>query len=406
MPLVHVHGIGNRAPQDPEHVAVRDALYRQHVLAAAGCDQDKTRVWSPWWGGLVAEPAWDWASLDVAGTEQLGGVEEASAAEAAVLDVAAQAGAAEPDRVLIAAAATSLQWAIEIVCGSLVGTEDELREGAAFCGRATAYWAECSDTGGRGDGSAVFPWLAEVGDDTELLKRLSTELDAWRPAAVTNTRGGAAGWETFGAAGGVPRAPRSVLRRLNSCAAMAVTRGGAALLRRQPTRRLALLLGDVMGYFAQRDTAENSSIIALVSEALEEAAGHARQHGEPLVVVAHSMGGNIVHDVLSHFRPDLQVDLLVTAGTQVGLFEELKLFRASDRLLTGAGGRRVPALPNVSRWINVVDPADPLAFAAAGVFAGAEDLNFGTGAWWAHGGYVTSPHFHHRLALRAAEGGR
>ncbi len=405
MPLVHVHGIGNRAPQDPEHVAVRDALYRQHVLAALGCDPGKARVWSPWWGGLVAEPAWGWASLNVGGMERLGSDEEASAAEAAVLDVAQQAGAAEPGRVLVAAAATSLQWAIEIICSSLAGTDDELREGVAFCGKATAHWAERSNSGGRGDGLAAFPWLAEVGDDMELLERLSAELEAWRSGPIPNTNGSAEGWETFGAASGVPRAARLVLRRLNSCAATAVTRGGAALLRR-PTRSLALLLGDVMGYFAQRDTAENSSIIALVGEALEEAADHSRQNGEPLVVVAHSMGGNIIHDVLSHFRPHLHVDLLVTAGTQVGLFEELKLFRASDRSLIGTGGRKVPALPNVGRWINVVDQADPLAFSAATVFAGAEDLSFATGAWWAHGGYVTSPHFHHRVALRAAEGQR
>lgn len=403
MPLVHVHGINNRAPQDPEQVAVRDALYRQHVLTAVGCDRDKTLVLSPWWGGLVADPAWGWASLDVSGMERLGGVEEVSAVEAAVRDVAAQAGAAEPDRVLVAAAATSLQWAIDIVCGALVGTEQELCEGAAFCGRATAYWAERSDVGRRGDGPAVFPWLAGVGDDTELLERLGAELEVWRPGPVTDTRVSAAGWETFGAGGGVPRAARSVLGRLNSCAAGVVTRGGAAMVRGWPTRKVALLLGDVMGYFAQRDAADGSAIVAVVSEALEEAAGYAREHGEPLVVVAHSMGGNIVHDVLSHFRPDLQVDLLVTAGTQVGLFEELKLFRASDRSLTAASGGKVPALPNVVRWINVVDPADPLAFAAAPVFAGAEDLHFGTRAWWAHGGYVTSPYFHHRVALRAAE---
>ncbi|GAA3091263.1 hypothetical protein GCM10020254_40300 [Streptomyces goshikiensis] len=227
VPLVHVHGIGNRAPQDPEHMAVRDALYRQHVLSALGCDPDKTRVWSPWWGSLLAEPAWGWASLDVAGMERLGGAEEASAAEASVLDVAAQVGAAEPERVLVAAAATSLQWAIEIVCKALAGTEDELREGAAFCGKATAYWAERSDTGGRGDGPAVFPWLVEVGDDTELLERLSAELEAWRPNPVPNIIGSAEGWETFGAASSVPRAARLVLRRLNSCAAVTVTRGGA-----------------------------------------------------------------------------------------------------------------------------------------------------------------------------------
>ncbi|MER6370728.1 hypothetical protein ABT255_20500 [Streptomyces mirabilis] len=404
MPLVHVHGIGNRVPEEPQQVAVRDALYRQHVLAATGCDPDKSLILSPWWGGLVAEPAWGWASLNTSRTERLGVAEEASVAEEAVRAVAARAGAAEPDRVLITAAAESLLWAIDIVCATLTGTEEELRLGAEFCGRATVYWAERTDTGRRGEWPGVFPWLAEVGDDTEFLARLSAEMEAWRAGPVLAVATTSPVWETFGAAGGVPRAARAVLRRLNSCAATAVTRGGAAVIGGGPTRKIALLLGDVMGYFAQRDAAEAGEIVALVGEALEKAAHHASEHDEPLIVVAHSMGGNIVHDVLSHYRPSLKVDLLVTAGTQIGLFEELKLFRASDRSLTCVGGGKVPALPNVDRWINVVDPADPLAFVAAPVFAGAEDLRFDTGAWWAHGGYITSPYFHHRVGLCAAGG--
>lgn len=402
MPLVHVHGIGNRVPTDPEQVAVRDALYRRHILTAAGCDPDKSPILSPWWGRLVAEPAWEWASLNTTVTERLGGAEEASAAEEAVDVVSRQVGTVEPDRVLVTAAAKSLLWAIDIVCTALTGTEEQLLLGAEFCGQATVYWAERTDNGRRGDGTVIFPWLTEVRDDAELLERLSAEMEAWRPGPV-----GAAtsrDYETFGVGVGVPRAARAVLRRLNSCAATALTRGGAAVLRGGPTRKMALLLGDVMSYFAQRDAGKAGPIVALVIEALEKASGYAVEHGEPLIVVAHSMGGNIVHDVLSHYCPDLRVDLLVTAGTQVGLFEELKLFCASDPALTRASGGKVPPLSNVGRWINVVDPADPLAFAVAPVFAGAEDLRFDTGAWWAHGGYITSPYFHHRVGLCAAEG--
>ncbi|MGW7133427.1 hypothetical protein ACWGIA_34540 [Streptomyces bobili] len=404
MPLVHVHGIGNRVSADPQQVAVRDALYRQHVLAAAGCDPAKSLILSPWWGGLVAEPAWGWATLNTTGVERLGGAEEVSVIEEAVDAVIAQVAEVEPDRVLVSAAAESLLRAIDIICAALTGTEEDLRLGAEFCGRATVFWAERTDNGRRGDGSDVFPWLTDVGDDAELLARLNAEMEAWHPASIPAGVTTSPEWETFGAPSGVPRAARAVLRRLNSCAATAVTRGSTAVLRGWPTRKIALLLGDVMGYFAQRDTAEAGAIVALVVEALEKASRHAAEHGEPLIVVAHSMGGNIVYDVLSHYCPDLRVDLLVTAGTQVGLFEELKLFRVSDRSLTCAGGGKVPALPNVGRWVNVVDPADPLAFAAAPVFDGAEDLRFDTGAWWAHGGYITSPYFHHRIGVCAAEG--
>ncbi|MBB4716917.1 hypothetical protein BJ965_006799 [Streptomyces luteogriseus] len=64
--------------------------------------------------------------------------------------------------------------------------------------------------------------------------------------------------------------------------------------------------------------------------------------------MAHSMGGNIVHDVLSFHRPKVHIDLLVTVGTQVGLFEELKLFAASDPGVPSPQVTKVLALRNVA----------------------------------------------------------
>lgn len=118
------------------------------------------------------------------------------------------------------------------------------------------------------------------------------------------------------------------------------------------------------------------------------------------MVVAHSMGGNIVYDLLTHFRPNLVVDSLVTVGSQVGLFEELKLFAASRADIPGPGVDRVPKPPGVQRWVNVVDDCDPLAFRAAPVFDGVEDYTYPSGALWAHTAYMAQPHFHRRLADR------
>jgi hypothetical protein len=113
------------------------------------------------------------------------------------------------------------------------------------------------------------------------------------------------------------------------------------------------------------------------------------------------MGGNIVYDILTHFRTDLHVELLVTVGSQVGLFEELGLFPASDPTLPTAETPRVPAVSSIHRWINVIDPADVLAYSAEPIFEGAVDIRYKSDAVWAHSAYFRQPHFHDWLATQA-----
>ncbi|MFX9680549.1 hypothetical protein ABTP05_19445, partial [Acinetobacter baumannii] len=45
-----------------------------------------------------------------------------------------------------------------------------------------------------------------------------------------------------------------------------------------------------------------------------------------LVVVAHSMGGNLMCDVASYFAPNREIDLLITVGAQFPLFADLNMF--------------------------------------------------------------------------------
>ncbi|MEU2689785.1 hypothetical protein ABZ654_39120 [Streptomyces hygroscopicus] len=356
---------------------------------------------SPWWGELVAEPGWGWASLAPDEVESLGGE-----GEELLEEVVAGLEQRDAEQILAATARVSLQRAIDVL--ALAGDDEEesepgaLAELVAFCARATAYWAEKTGEGTRGDGAAFFAWLGDVKEDDEFLDRLHDEVTGWeRRTGRGPVEEGPRLWETFGVASGLPaRAVRGV-HRLRALHVSARTRPLAAGVRRWAARPTALLMGDVMGYFAERGTLETPGrIVERISGSLDEAARDAALRGEPLVVLAHSMGANIVHDVLSHFRPDVRVDLLVTVGTQVGLFEELKLFASSDHKVPNARCPKVAALQNVGRWLNVLDRSDPLAFAAAPVFAGAEDLVFRTGAWWAHGGYLTSCDFHARLARR------
>ncbi|MEU0929962.1 lipase family protein [Streptomyces malaysiensis] len=411
MALVHVHGIGNRGAEDERRVALRDSWFRLALMPAAGCRSPEAPILNPHWGALLPSPAWNWASLYVDGVESLG--DDGSVVDESVAEMVDGVVAVTPDvaegRLLVTAARTSLLWAVELLAAASVEVRwaEERDATVAFCARAVAYWAWKTDDGRRGDGVRFFGWLDEVEADVDFLDRLDEELHAWHNEVEDD--GGRKDvpdeWERFGAVS-VPRPARAAVRRINAALAKTVA-GGVMAVSRRFTPKSALLFADVAGYLAARGGVERSGpVVDLVGKALDDAAGAAQASGDPLVVVAHSMGGNIVYDILSFHRPDVRIDLLVTVGTQVGLFEELKLFAASDPAVPSPQVAKVPALPNVTRWINVVDVRDPLAFAAGSVFAGAEDLVFDSGALLPHGAYLTSPDFHRRLARRVAEGAR
>ncbi|WP_405942293.1 hypothetical protein [Streptomyces sp. NBC_00207] len=408
MSLVHVHGIGNRHREAFEQRSVvLEALFRRHLLPATGCDAERSTILGPWWGGDIPPLAWNGASLRRAGPEVLGGPGDGDGEDAvrhAVTGLAVVTGApAAPDRVLITAAATSMAHAIGLLSAAVsAGEDDDVAAVVDFCARATAYCDEVAPDE-RLLGLSRLSWAKDVEDDEALIDAFADVLAQWTPGPVADGAATAGAWEQFGRVSSTRSALSRPLRRINRAAAAVVAGGMASAARQWVTPTASSLLGDVMAYLACRGTPQQpGAIVTTVTGALDEAAKAASELGEPLVVVAHSMGGNIVHDILSTFRPDLEVDLLVTAGTQVGMFEEQKLFLASDPGLPHADCPKVPALANVRRWINTVDPGDPVGFLAAPVFEGAEDFVFSSGAWWAHSGYLTSPVFHTRLAARVS----
>jgi pimeloyl-ACP methyl ester carboxylesterase len=124
-----------------------------------------------------------------------------------------------------------------------------------------------------------------------------------------------------------------------------------------------------------------------------------------LVVVGHSLGGVIAYDLLTAFRPDIEVDLLVTVGSQVALLEELTLLASpSDPSVPGRDTPRVPRPPNLRAWLNVFDETDLLGFQAGSVFEGVSDHRYQTGAIiGAHGRYLDGLRFHRRLLAGARD---
>jgi hypothetical protein len=102
---------------------------------------------------------------------------------------------------------------------------------------------------------------------------------------------------------------------------------------------------------------------------------------QPRVVLAHSLGSVVAYETL-WARPDLQVDLLVTFGSPLGM-PDVIFDRLDPAPVAGRGQRP----PGVRRWINIADPGDIIAIprGLAGSFAGIDaDLTAPVGVFNAH----------------------
>lgn len=172
--------------------------------------------------------------------------------------------------------------------------------------------------------------------------------------------------------------------------------------------QVTLFLGDVFNYLAyrQKDNQEPGEIPSRVIAKLREALQATVDNNEPLIVLTHSMGGQIVYDLATYFLPQLaekiRVDFWCATASQVGLFEEMKLFLASDESYSLAKKNRVPfpSREHLGGWYNVWDHNDFLSYTAREVFEGVDDENYngGMSVISAHGGYLDRPSFYRQFA--------
>ena len=393
MPLMYVHGVGNRADKRYDLAeGARDSMFRRLLCPAVFGDPDKVVILSPYWGQHGADPVWGFATLPSAEAESLGAPDD-------LVELLPYGFVRTPNRtdtVLVEVAHSSIADAVDLLCTMMA--DGTLTSVADFVAAVVGYCEEKEAARPWGSERGRFPWLADVHDDGAFVDRLCAEVAAW---SATESPGS----ESFGGAGSVRDTMAAQVGRLHRSVAAWLTRPVADGARRLFGARLSMFIGDVLVYLAQRGTpGRPGPIPSVVAEALESAAS-TRASADPLVVVAHSMGGNIVYDVLSHYRKDLEVDVLVTVGSQVGLFEEFKLFGASVGIHQDG---RVPVArpPNVGHWINVVDRSDILAYRTNPAFVGVDDYNYPSGAGWAHTAYLRQPFFYRRLAARIQEASR
>lgn len=96
----------------------------------------------------------------------------------------------------------------------------------------------------------------------------------------------------------------------------------------------------------------------------------------PRVVIAHSLGSVVAVDALS-LNPDTSVRTLITVGSPLGM----RAVQERLRRPTAAAGNPVAFPGNVSRWVNVFDPADPVAVAGglSRIWPMVEDYTVGNG---------------------------
>jgi hypothetical protein len=394
VPLVYVHGIANRADRDGYEPCdtFRDQLFRRFLLPANG-DAPTDAIGNPYWGRFAGNLRWDGSSFPATrgSTGEFLGVEDLGLAVEAVITEPAS----DPNRLLLGIAQRDLSDVVDLLYSVGPHASYDLAAQLAECaGDLVTYFDERERAVFDVSDGLRYPWLEAAKDDADLLDLLLSEVATKGAVGSLGTGDAVLDWLT------------QARNRLRHGAAVVGGAPGAAavgLLRAGMPSLTAKVIGDIFAYLGCRGEADAPGpIIECVAEDLEKAS-RARAPGSPLTVVAHSLGGVIAYDVLSYYRPDIVVDRLVTVGSQVGLFEELGLFRASDPALQTATQPRVDPPANVRHWLNVVDHADPLAFRAEPIFQRVVDYAYPSAALWAHGAYLRQPRFHRRLADRLAQ---
>ena len=383
MPIVFVHGVNNRAGEEySDNEAGRNGFLREIVAPALGLAPKAVSIASPYWGGNGAKFWWNMAVLpDTKDSyEAFGGEGEDPEIVARVVELVAKAPPVPGD--LAERARKDFAGTVELVYASALAAttdEDEAQELAQSYELALKYVKANPD----------LAWLATAKDSNF--------------ADSLNHYVHAEGDESF-AAGGLFDKLKEAASRLANALPAAGSGVVAALARKKLNATVTRFAGDAFVYLGKRGTpGAEGDIVKVVLKGLDDALAAKTAADNKLIVIAHSFGGEIMYDILTQFRPGFEVDCLITVGSQVGLFEEMKVYLASkDDVPKHYPDGRVPKPSGVKRWLNVFDQNDVLSYRVAPVFDGAEDFEYDTGysTFQAHGGYFLRPSFYARLAAR------
>jgi peptidyl-tRNA hydrolase len=395
--FVFVHGVaGPRTTlkTDPKYVsyeAERDARNTKFKDVTFG---GNAAIQNPVWSIFGAHPAWDLACVPHAVLKTEPG---AVALKIGGLLNEAVDPTLDPNAIdLVAAARADL----DAVVGSLSATDiDRAADGAARA-RAADFWAKVSSAI---EDPAQKKKVLAAKTDVELVQRLQAAAQSkGAPQAL-----------------GFGEDLKALAAKVSGGFTNVVNAPAVLAVRNELTPQIAIFIGDVFIYL--KEQSPRDQIRAAVIDAIEAAALAAKASGEKLILCGHSMGGVILYDLLSDQAvikdltkrlrlpagSQFQADLFISVGSQVALFEELKLYTLRDMSKSKATGKKSPRPIGAKLWWNVYNRLDVLSFLAEPVFEDVEDFEASTtaGVKDAHGAYFTNMVFYQRLNTRMKTAG-
>jgi hypothetical protein len=394
MPVVFVHGVNTRkGPGYEATTEVVETFLRKHFPGLRINNKPLgavPRVWFPYWGDLGTTFAWDMASLPQRDMQKLGGVADVDLQPllAHIRDALPNVPRGQP---LVALAKKKLSLAVDVV------NDLALDDAAAGQERDIARFVVASS--GYAEANPSPAWLNQVTTDEQFLARLQAEL---RVQVDVQARGG------FGTVfNKIAIGARKLEQAVKKMAGTVVDKSGdfvstklLAATRDSLNATLGRFFGDVWIYMDGRGTAAAPGPIPRVILEDFDAARQAAPN-EPLIIMGHSLGGVISMDLLSSFRPDIEVDLFISVGSQVAHFEEIKLYKASNKAIVKP--QKAPTPANIKRWINVYDEVDIFSYSVERVYDRVNfDMRYDTETYTvkAHGAYLRQDRFYERLRAR------
>lgn len=183
-------------------------------------------------------------------------------------------------------------------------------------------------------------------------------------------------------------------------------------------KETTLFLGDIFYYLSRRG--EVNSLGAITSELLsklkEAHENKLQKDNEPLIVVSHSMGGQLVYDMVSYYLPEMvkmpqyqdcqniYIDFWVAAASQVGLFKEMKVFKEDINSKPASLPIPFPS-KHLGIWWNSWDCNDYLSFTVQPFIKGVFDDMYDSGesAITSHTAHFNDRDFYQELTLHISK---
>jgi hypothetical protein len=411
MTIIYIHGVNVRSP---EHGKELEKPFLRW-LGAKVSEANTARYEPVYWGDLASDFRWKLASRPrtallgqggTAGFESLGQLREAGPGAAVPAPPVDDGPVLGGPAVTGGAAATPPLSSVPVdkradfLSDFYLAVRTQARRSRQPAGyvdpiadepRAAGLAAAAADVAAR--------WDAIVAQEQSEDARAQVLLAAVDNELAGDALVGMGGWSEWTEWAG------EVLRRAAALPGDALSTVAAEL---RPTINsfVANFVGDVFSYLDRREQGgQPGEIPRRVLAALKRAHQHRQQTGEKIVVLTHSMGGQLLYDAVTYFAAQdpalagLEIEHWFSCGSQVSLFAELGLFKGQPDLRAPDQLSRPAA---VRGWTNYYDGNDLFGFVMAPVFKGVVDRDYSTGYGlaFAHTGYLARPSFFQELATR------